>query len=228
MENKLPITVEKKDSDTLVIAFTGFSNKLQLPTNQFFIESGLALCSRAVVFDPQRTSCLNGVMPDCPTLADVVKNLKEVIADISPKKIITVGTSGGGHSALLFGHLLKADLAVSFSPYPYISMKVGTELNDPMITEHPKAIVRYHKLPSEAAKYGDLKDVLCNWNSVTKYRVYAGRYNTIDALHASYLEGLPSMEVNWHESDAHSLAPKLSREGLLRSCFTLSEELEEA
>ncbi len=47
--------------------------------------------------------------------------LKSDIKNINPKYVTVIGTSGGGFSAILFGHLLKANFVHAFGPTTYIN-----------------------------------------------------------------------------------------------------------
>ncbi len=129
----MPITKIITDSKTLVIATTGFANKLGLPTDEFFEAAGLTEASKIIISDPTKHKTLGGIPPDFPTFSDLVQHLKEELVKYSPEQVITTGTSGGAYTAMLLGHLLKANYVVAFSAYPYLTAKACKKMGDPSL-----------------------------------------------------------------------------------------------
>lgn len=215
----MPVEESVRDRGLLVVAFPGIRGKLNLPPDQFFEQADLSSASRIVVHDPSKRMLLGGVSPDFDSFEALLQFLRRRINEISPERLITTGTSGGAHSALLVGHLLKADRAVAFSPYPYLSLDVARQREDPAVTPTFRIAEAMDRLPGDVKKYFDLEDVLKEWNGHTEHHVHISRYNRQDRLRSRYLEGLPGLSIFSHPYRDHSVAGLLARDGRLAECF---------
>ena len=215
----MPIIEDIQDYDTLVIAITGFAFKLNMPVERFFEKAGLKETSKIIITDPSRLKTLAGLPPDFQTFDEMLKHLKEVISKSSHKHLIITGTSGGAHTALLLGHLLQANQAVAFSPYPYLSLEQIKKMGDPALVSMRRAVARFNNLNKDIHKYFDLKDLLSKWNGVTDYYVHVSRYNTWDYRRAVYLESCPHTNIIAHPYSEHAVASIIAREDKLANCF---------
>ena len=222
----MAIVKELASSDTLVIAATGLANKLNLPVNAFFKKSGLLSASRIILTDPTKNLTLAGLPPEYPSFHDIVGYLRQEIADISPDKLIITGTSGGAHTALLLGHLLKANHVVAFAPYPYLSISELKTRKDPTLQSMRRVVLGLNSLPKKVKKYLDLRNVLSEWNSITQYDVHVSRYNKWDYRRMAYLLDLPKVSVISHPYSTHAIAEPLARQDILRKCFKFPYEHE--
>lgn len=220
----MPIIRVLNPSSVLVIAATGFANKLNLPVADFFNESQLSDKSRIVIIDPTKRHTLGGLPPQCPSFFDFLNYLKQELARISSKRVIVTGTSAGAHTALLLGHILKADQVVAFSPYPYLSLEEMKKRRDPALQSMRRVIMELDQLPKDVKQFFlDLKAVLANWNQ-TRYYVHVSRFNLWDYRRAMYLDLLPHLPVISHPYFTHAVACSLARQDKLRKCFEFSNE----
>ncbi|WP_150132309.1 hypothetical protein [Prosthecochloris sp. GSB1] len=215
----MPFITEYRQSDTLVIAATGFTNKLSLPVDVFFREAGLSEMSSIVISDPSKRKMLGGLSPEFPSFFDCLDHLRREIACLSPKKLLLLGSSGGAHTALLLGHLLEANYVVGFAPYPYLSIREISRRNDPVSGSMPRVVEALDNLSGDVKKYFDLRKPLAEWNGKTRYYVHVSRYNRWDYRRALYLEGLPHLDIVAHPYSLHSTASSLCRDGRLKDCF---------
>jgi hypothetical protein len=212
--------VEWNDSDTLVIAIKGYANKLGIPVDKFFRRAGLERASKIIIWDASRLKTLGGLQPDFPTFGDLLNHLRMIIATHPHKKLYVTGSSGGGHTGLLLGHLLKADKVIVFAPYPYVSRKVSEYKKDPAIHSMARMLHRFDQLPDDVRPYFDLADVLVDWNGKTEYYVHVSRYHKWDYIRACYLRGLPKVKVVTHPYEEHSITSILGESQDFRDCFT--------
>lgn len=212
--------VEKLNgADTLVIAITGYALKLNLPVNEFMSKAGLEHASKIVINDESKLQTLNGLQPEYPTFESLVNYLTNIIQINKFKSVIVTGTSGGGHPALLLGHLLKANYVVVFSPYPYLSISEFKKQKDPALQSMSKVIEMFDSLPLDAKKHLDLGNVLKDWNGVTQYYIHVSRYHKWDCKRAKYLQGVPGVSINSHPFSTHAIAASLASEKFLNNCF---------
>ncbi|PKG98797.1 hypothetical protein [Paraglaciecola sp. MB-3u-78] len=215
----MPITKEIRDSDSLVIAITGFRNKLNLPVNEFFEQASLTSASKIVVIDPSFRVGLSGIPPEYPTFFDIIEYLRNQIAEIPHKQLIVTGTSAGAHSAILFGHLLEADQVVSFAPYTYLNRSKMSELKDPSLQTMSRVIDGLELLDDRVKSYFDLMNVVATWNGKTKYYIHVSKYHDWDRRRANYLKGVDSLKVIEHPFSEHSVASRLAKFNRLAQCF---------
>lgn len=214
------LEIELKDSTNLVIAITGFANKLMVPVPVFMKAAGLERCSRIVLHDPAKTMFLAGVPGFFDSFDHMLEVLKAQIARIAPQRLLLVGTSGGGHTAMLLAHALKANACVVFAPYPYLSDAEFIRLNDPALQTFHEVLERVRRTPAEARKYFDVKDMLAQWNGVTGYFVHVSEGNEWDLKRANTLENLPHLSIIKHPGTLHAVvSQKFMRNNSLAHCF---------
>lgn len=215
----MAIIKKLETSDTLVIAATGFSNKLDISPFDFFEKSSLSHTSKIIITDPSKRKTLGGLAPDYPSFFHFVEHLQKEIGQISPKQLIVTGTSGGAHTALLLGHLLKANYVVAFAPYPYLSFREMEKRCDPALKSFYRVLRELDCLPNEVKTFLDLRDVLSNWNGITHYYVHVSQYHEWDYRRAKYLDDLPKLSIITHPFYSHAVASLLSRYNHLKKCF---------
>lgn len=217
-KNTLLIT-DLKDSKTLVIDVKGFGSAAS--PIQFLKDAGFKNASKIVIRDSSGLKTLGGLLPDFPKFNDLLEYLKGIIATHHHKRLYITGASGGGHPALLLGHLLQADKVVAFAPYPYLSLKVAEDKNDPAFVSFRKLLDKFDNLPNDVKPYLDLADVLVNWNGKTKYFVHVSRFHEMDYTRAQYLQGLPKVKIVDHPYETHVIASALKKDNAFKKCFRL-------
>ena len=215
----MPVIKQLEKSDTLVIACTGIGNKLNVSVEDFFRASGLGLVSKIILIDSTTRLVLGGIQPEFASFAALVEYLKEEILNISPQNLIITGNSGGAHTAILLGHLLKANKVVCFAPYPYLSKEDFVRLGDPALKSMIRVMTRLETLPDDVKKYFDLKQVLANWNDVTEYFIHVSKYHDWDHKRAMYLNESPKVLIVKHPYKTHAIVAPLAREDKLKQCF---------
>lgn len=215
------INRELTDSDTLIIAFTGYANKLHLPVDKFFVKAGLKPHNKIIICDKSKKQTLGGLPPRLPTFFDIVEYLEKEIDFISPKNLIITGTSGGGHPAILYGHLLKADKVVAFSPYPYLSIETATKMKDPALQSFKRILDIFDQLPEKEKDLLDLKNILKDWNQKTSYYLHVSKGHEWDHKRSMYMNDCPGVEIIKHPYKIHSIASALAKDNLLSKYFAL-------
>ncbi len=215
----MPLVKKIQHSDILVIAITGYGNKLNFPVDQFFIKAKLDDASRIVIIDKSKLQTLGGLLPEFPSFFDLVDHLKKIIMTTPHKQLIITGTSGGAHTALLLGHLLKANEVVAFAPYPYLSISEAKKMKDPALRSMRRVLDKLDLLPNQVKKFLDLKNVLLDWNEVTQYYIHVSHYNKLDYQRATYLGGLPNVNIISHPYREHAVASMLGKDSKLSNCF---------
>jgi len=208
------------DPEVLLILFTGFAQRLSLQPFAFLQVSGLYNYSRILIRDPSFRMCLCGVGGELDSMEKVVAEIRRIAEQLKARRLITVGSSGGGHSALLYAHLLKADYAHSFAPFTNANVWRFLHLHDWVTIRHFwRTVLKLNCLPTGVHRYYDLRKVLSHWNGHTRYYVHVCRQHRWDYPRARHLEGLPHVDVLAHPCDQHAVIRHIVRQKLIRALF---------
>ena len=119
----------------LVITF-GFYNPDNLPHFDFYERmkriqqlSGVKM-NLLMVRDLSRLWYQKGIGGMGDNIVEVTGCLMDMIRQIKPSKVITIGQSMGGYGALTFGALLEVDKIISFGPLSFFSTQMAMEISD--------------------------------------------------------------------------------------------------
>ncbi|HEY7945627.1 MAG TPA: hypothetical protein VIH15_14080, partial [Casimicrobiaceae bacterium] len=151
--------------------------------------------------------------------------LREHIEELAPKQTMFIGGSGGSHAAILFGHLLAADLVHAFSPHTNLDpayWRTSEYMKD--VEAFATAIARMDHVPPAARAYFDLSKVLPQWNGRTLYNLHVCARSAPDLSRALRLEGLPGVTIHRYDCDSHSVAAWLARRQRLLPLFKVDNQ----
>ena len=196
--------VWEPQSDSAVIIFSGFGAGLMPRRTLFNYMSMMGKYNYNKIFmrDPRQVWYHWGIEGITRNVEGTAEYLTEEIAKRGITKIATLGTSGGGYAALMFGWLLSADVVHAFSPQ--------TVLED----DHP----RFKVLREDAEvcpQYFDVQPLLADPNGKTEFHIYYCVTAPRDKLQAERLQGLPNTHLHRYEEGGHALAAVLTRDGTL-------------
>jgi hypothetical protein len=220
MDNKSAnLFFEKREgSDTLVIAFTGFADKLMLHPFEFFQLTGTMGYSRILVRDPSKRLCLGGIDDTLNSFEKTIEELRNLIAKSGATCVMTIGTSGGAFTAILAGHFLKADFVHAFAPYTYTNLlNIVKYLDLSVFYRFWRSLAKIYQLSFRAHGYFDLRKILNKWNGVTKYFVHICKQHKRDYSRAAHLATSPNVEIFEYYCKAHTVVIYLHKQGLLRN-----------
>jgi hypothetical protein len=208
-----PLTVELgQDPSALVVAFTGFTGQMSLPTFDFLGTAELLKYSRILLCDKSRTCYLNGLSAIAEDVATLTALLREHIERMGPKHTIFIGSSGGSHAAILFGHLLRADFVHAFSAYTNLDPAYW---RSPEMKKHigtfGDALERLDRVPAAARAYFDLREVLREYNGKTAYNLHVCAQSESDMARTLLLDGLPGVTIHEHGCNHHAVVVWLAR-----------------
>lgn len=198
------ICISQKKSDTLILLFPPFDHKKF--SKNLLISQGFDRHHTITITDGSQMKTLNGLNNEFPNFSSIISFLTEYKNVNKIKKIVTFGCSGGGHSALLYGSLLKADLSIALNPFPYLSIEeIIKQKDERSLKVFLGLINKFNKLPNNIKKYFDLRDYIKS--NQNKVEIHISN-NSWDTLRAKYLEDLKNVKVITHKYNKH--------EGLLK------------
>ncbi|WP_269542164.1 hypothetical protein [Cerasicoccus fimbriatus] len=212
-------------SDTLVIVFLNLYYYQPDKRNAYVAKAGFAEAHRIFIYDSSINMLQLGLSPGYPGVASVLGYIREQIARLKPKRIVTSGSSAGGHASLLFGHLLKADVSVAFAPYTNLRPEAFEARGkaSSYIGRHIQRLI--DGSPLLVPEYLDLRPLLEYYNGKTKFLVHVGRGCLQDVTRARHLQGLPGVRVYEHRFNYHVIDGYLTECGHLRACHSDSYRL---
>lgn len=210
-------------SDVLVIVLTGFRNWLVASNFDFDDATAQLGCSRILLRDATQRCFLGGVESLAPGVAGLVDRLRTEQARLAPARTMVLGNSGGGFSALLFGHLLGADWVHAFAPYTNL---------------HPDYLDQFKKLPGGAENlaaklrkigpsvlpFCDLGEALKEWNGRTIYNLHVCNRSELGLDQTRHIEHLPGVRVFGYPCDSHFVSWELARVRMLRDILDLDHQ----
>jgi hypothetical protein len=201
--------------ERLIVAFSGFRSQLMMPAFDFFNAAGILKCSRILLRDTSRTCYTAGMPPAASGRDALVALLREKIGELAPRTVVFVGTSGGGHAALAYGHLLAPDVVHAFSPFTY-----GDSANIARYEDHEldgRRADTLDRIRQHGVDLGtvDLARVLQPHNGRTRYFVHACDGSRLDVARARHLEKVPSLIILTYPCADHSVARYLVAKKLL-------------
>lgn len=217
--NENMIFEKREDPEVLLVLFTGFANLLMIQPFEFLQVSGLYNSSRILVRDPSQRMYLGGIGGSLDSFDKMIESIRQVSEQLGSRRIIVIGSSGGGHTAILAAHLLKADYAHAFAPFPYCSFARVLIMRDwQMLRVYWRQMIRV-TIIKEVRKYLDLRPVLERWNRHTRYYVHICRQARRDHKRAQYLKNLPNVDLVSYPCDQHTVIRYLAKQKLLKNIF---------
>lgn len=214
-----------QDRSVLVVAFTGAAGKLSIPTFDFLRSTELLNYDRILLCDNSRTCYMNGIPPTAQDLGALAALLRQHIDELAPKRTMFIGSSGGSHAAILFGHWLGADYVHAFSPITNLDPAYcrASEVRED-VEAFSEALVRMECLPATAHAYFDLRKVLGQSNGRTVYNLHVCAQSASDLARAMRLDGLPGVTIHRHACSHHRVVVWLARERRLVPLLKLENQ----
>ena len=216
--------MEDNDSDTLVVLFAGMGWKEGMPTFIFhnFLKENKNV-DKLFLRDTgpnnsQQVCCryyMLGFRHNTNNLQESIDFVSSIINRKKYKKIYGIGVSAGGFASILFGHLLKFDKVIAFSPQVVLNKKkeemLGDKYNAPKTCQW---LTGKNKEDEFYQKCLDLKNFLPFDTKIDIHYAKLGS-NGVDKKHALYLEG-NNCKLIEHDSSTHMLALELRDNGKLK------------
>ncbi len=196
------------DSDDLVISCSGLVPDRVIYAMEFTTfglkTKRLFLCDRRSLWYHQG---LEGLTRDLPETIELVSQL---VRQIKPKRVFSIGTSAGGYLAILLGALLKFDRVLALSPQINTDKAWMESVSDNRWSENFDII---HETTGAAGLY-DLR--LLIWAAPqTSFRVMYPTEDPIDVAHVREIAGLPNVHLCGVHTPYHNISEQLSLAGQL-------------
>lgn len=194
-------------SSELVISFTSYGTH-SIPAGDFEWKNIVGSFAVHKIF--MRDSFQHWYRSAClgfsPSLLHTIASIKAYIATHGITKVITIGSSMGGHGALLFGSLLHADHCISLAPQ--------VNLHRDFLL--PNGDLRWQAKMTEINMIGyddlDLAEIVKR-SPPGETLVYFDAAVALDKIHAETLTGLPNIALIDAGIGEHEVAYALAKSG---------------
>lgn len=204
------VTWKREQSDQLFYVFAGRGMGLMIEPMAFFRETGLFDTNFVMMRDFQRFFYHAGLSRELPDIDAIRRRLlacREEMPQVTES--FCLGSSMGGHAAIVFGHHLKVDTVFAFGPQTLIDLRrllAATGRTDASV--FPEA-------------HRDLRVLLGDHNGRTEYKIFYCADFEKDRRSAERLRGLPGVELFPQEGNSHTVVKEMQERGLLRDVLPL-------
>lgn len=201
------------DSGTLLIAFGGMAGELGMPPFEFFKATGGIPVKRLFVRDLHQAWYHRGIPGHGATIEDMAAALGALVAASDVDRLVVAGNSAGGYAALLFGTLLRAEVALCFAPQTVLDLEILGEMGDHRWDDQIRALRSSGYLKERWIDLGNALQPASTGQ--TSYQVYFDASFAFDRLHVERLAELPGIQLHSREGGEHDVARAMRESGEL-------------
>lgn len=204
------------ESDVLAIGFSGGQKERTVGEQAQLNFLNFGFPCKKVSFHNLSSAWINGAIGEDEEFEPLLLKLQEVVRTQGINKIVTIGPSGGGYWAILFGMLLNADAVIAFSPITRVRKPIAEKIK----SLNPEKYENY-----ETCGYLNLEKFIRITNkkqeTISKVFVIYGKNNPRDSAEIKRLENYPNLLIKPLETDEHQLIPYLVKRGMFRRMINL-------
>ena len=185
------VIVREPLSDTLVVGFALTEGTLALPLNAAHAMLSSTGVNALYLYDSQQVFHLSGTDRFGPGYRAMIDGVRALAAELGVRRLVTVGSSGTGYTAIRAGIDLEADGAVAFSP--------GTIMNpaaNPGLVRSGSAHTLHRLRERALPMMTNLRPLVQARSSCARIEIYYGASNLRDIMHARNLAGLPGVTLH--------------------------------
>lgn len=195
------------ESGVTLLGFAGLANRFMAPVE--WVDAFCAAHNHSAVYlrDTDRTLFQGGVPSLAPDLEGTIDALRGMLSRLNTRRLICLGTSGGGFGAIRYGMRLEAAHILCASP------PTSFDVVDSIGDDRARLLVQ-----RMAAQFGKenldmLADVRAGGGK-TRLTIWFGADAREDAAHARHLEGQPGVTlVPVPDFAAHTTFEKILESG---------------
>lgn len=203
------VTIARADASApLVIVFTGLADQAQMPIREF--DRNLAALGVSAIYLRDRARCLflKGIPGVAPDRDAALAMLRDLIADIAPTRLVTIGSSSGGHAAIGYGIALGADAVIGFS--------AATNVTPAFLEADGRGRALAYKLGQLPAEFLDPLPALRACETPPVIHLVYGIEHPQDPMHADYLASEDGVFLHaLDDVEAHPTLPVMASRGEL-------------
>jgi len=201
------VLVRETGSDTLVVAFTPSAGMFGVPVNVLHAMLADAGVNALYLFDSRMLGHLGGSDRFGRGYPAMLEGVRRLAGELGTRRLISIGGSLAGYTAILAGLNLGADGVLAFSPM--------TRTNFAFNPENTPSPLLFARMQAEVPEMlTDLRPALESRRSCDRIEIYYGGANPRDRLnvgHVASVRGVILREVSGLKH--HDCASELARRG---------------
>ena len=208
---------ENNQSDTLLIAFAGNAGLYGgMPTFEFHNIMEDIPVNKLFLRDPHKMWYQNGVPGIGETIDEIADWLRFFASYHHIERIVTVGNSGGGYAALVFGILLQVSEVHAFVPQ--------ARLIDPEDSHRSERIRKIQSDPGCICQHLDIRKLILKTKSIKrpKINIYYCTNDLIDVQHVNRIKDIKNINVFGFNHGGHDVIKILKDKGILENLLQSS------
>jgi Cupin-like domain len=144
---------------------------------------------------------------------EVAKSLKQLIKQISPSKVITIGQSMGAYAAIMFGQLIGAEQVIAFGTLSFLDSNKAREIGDRRWLSVMESLEA--NLPD--ISYFDLLELCQESEHSPDIQIFYGQKSdgdtpgevNLDDFHANRMNALSNCTLHPYKDSAHAIVKYL-------------------
>lgn len=216
-----PFLIDRgRNTSGLIIAFTGFIDRLSLRVYEFFEATRPLGYHRILLRDRNRLWYHHGIDRERRNWDQLLQFLGAERARLQPEKVMCLGTSAGGYAALVAGHQLGADYVHAFGA----ETKLETSASRIWNSRYRLASLRLRLSSRVNAEFLDLQGLLKDSNRKTIYFVHYCFGCEQDRKAAERLERLPGVSTFGYPCETHQAAVFLAKNRFLAKVLNFDNQ----
>lgn len=207
---------EENGSDVLLLSFAGMGWRDSIPTFNFYnMLSTNKSIDKLFLRDTKCRYYMTGLPNTTDSLQGNIDFIKGIIEKNNYKRVFAIGCSAGGFAAILYGHLLKLDKVIVFSPQTVLTNLKEEKIKDTYNAPRTCKWLRdLHKDDELYQKCLDLHNFVPFDTKVELH--YSERANRgADKNHAKHIES-ENCKIIEYNSNNHLLALELKKQKKLK------------
>jgi hypothetical protein len=195
-------------SDILMISFAVFPAPGGKSAFDFRRATSTLGVKRLFLRDPHMMWYQKGTPGIADDVPGVAAWLTKIIAQEHPRRVVMIGNSGGGFSALLFGALVGVDEIHAFNP--------PTLLRAPDDTSAPQQLEALVMEKGQDIPYLDIREIFReHLKPSTQVYIHYSRGESRDKRHAKYLRDFPNVYIREYPFVSHHVARFFAERAML-------------
>jgi len=183
------ILVREPSSDTLVVGFALPSSALGLPLNAVHAMLSSTGVNALYLYDSQQVFHLAGSDRFGPGYQAMIDGIRALAAELGTRRLITLGGSATGYTAIRTALDLDADGALAFGPATLMTPNASYGVARSAHTLH-----RLHQYARPMMR--DLHELVGPKQPCPRIEIYYSALNRRDRMHAGNLAGLRGVNLN--------------------------------
>lgn len=196
------IVADAGAGDTMLVLFAGLGPTYGAPRFEFLRAAASLPVQRLYLRDHAQSWYHRGVVGLGHDITSTARALDARLSASGARRVVMAGNSAGGYAALLFGHLLRADAVLAFSPRSFVGWPQRIRHRD---FRRWRELAALRRTGGPDPAFEDLATLLGDAPGFGHADVHYSTDDRVDVLHAERLGTVPGVALHPHAAGGHAL-----------------------